>query len=167
MRYAVAFVVLAIEALLQVSVFSRVNVLGVTPQLLLLSVIAWSLIRGPAEGMFWGFLGGLFFDLAGGNPLGVSAFGMVVIAALAGLAGRALFGGNALFPLTMVFVLSGLYVLVCGFLLATLHYPTNWNGVLRDVLLPTAIANALFGLLVYPLFVYINNHTHGQIRVEI
>ncbi len=48
--------------------------------------------------------------------MGVSALAMVVIAALAGLAGRALFGGNAMFPLTMVFVLSGLYVLVCGFL---------------------------------------------------
>ncbi|MGH2520799.1 MAG: rod shape-determining protein MreD, partial [Chloroflexota bacterium] len=79
MRYAVALVVLLAEALLQVSVVSRITLLGVTAQLVLLSVISWSLIRGPAEGMFWGFVGGLLIDLVSGSPLGVSAFAMVLV----------------------------------------------------------------------------------------
>ncbi|HUZ76562.1 MAG TPA: rod shape-determining protein MreD [Chloroflexota bacterium] len=166
MRYAVALLVLLAEALLQVSVVSRITLLGVTPQLVLLSVISWSLIRGPAEGMFWGFVGGLLFDLVSGSPLGVSAFAMVLVAAICGLSGRTLFGSNVLFPLSMVFLATGVYVLLCGFVLATLHDPTNWAAVLRQVLLPTATANAVLGLAVYPLAAFVNNHTHGQLRIS-
>ncbi|MHB8621640.1 MAG: rod shape-determining protein MreD [Chloroflexota bacterium] len=164
-RYVMAFFGLAILAVLQVSLFSRVSLLGAAPQLVLLAVIAWSILRGPVEGMYWGFAGGLLYDLASGGPVGVSALAMVAVAAAAGLGGKALFSSNVLLPILAVFAATIVYVVVTGFLLATLHYPMNWRAAMADVAVPTAIANSLLGLLVYPFLSFVDAHTSGQIRV--
>jgi len=166
-RYVIAAGFLLLAAVLQVSVFSRIAVGGAAPQLVLLSVVAWSLVRGPMEGIFWGFTGGLFYDLASGGPVGVSALSLVAVAAVAGILGLRLFGSNPLLPLLAVFAASMVYFIIDGFLLATLHYPTDWHAVLADVAIPTGIANGALGLLVYPLFAFIAIHTQRQARVEV
>ena len=166
MRWIVATLVLAALALAQVSVFARLSIGGAAPQLVLLSVVAWSLVRGPIEGIYWGFAGGLLYDFASGGPIGVSALAMLAVAAVAGLLGGRMFGTNPLLPMLAVFIASGVFFIIDGFLLATLHYPTDWRSVFVDVALPTAIANAILGLAIYPLFAFLASKTSGQRRVE-
>ncbi|MFI5269250.1 MAG: rod shape-determining protein MreD, partial [Chloroflexota bacterium] len=103
MRYILATLVLALVAALQASVFSSFSIGSAAPQLVLLSVVAWSLARGPVEGMFWAFAGGLFYDLASGGPVGVSALAMLAVAAIVGSFGGRLFGTNPLLPMVAVF----------------------------------------------------------------
>ena len=167
MRFVLATPLLALEAALQASVFSRIALGAAAPQLVLLSVVAWSLVRGPMEGIFWGFAGGLFYDLATGGPVGVSALAMVAVAALAGSIGGRTFGSNPLLPMLAVFAATVLYFIVVSFLLATLHFHTDWGAVFRDVAFPTAIANGALSLLVYPMFAFVASHTRRQMRVEI
>lgn len=167
MRFVVAAVFMAVLAALQVSVISRFSVGSTAPQLVLLCVVAWSLARGPVEGIFWGFCGGVFYDLASGGPVGVSALALIVVAAVAGLVGGRAFGSNPLLPMFAVFIATFVYFIVVSFVLATLHYPTDWASIVRNVALPTAAANAILGLIVYPLFAFVASHTSGQMRVEI
>jgi|SRR5579885_958374 rod shape-determining protein MreD len=167
MRYALALVVLALTAALQSSVFSRMSLGTAAPQMVLLSVVAWSLARGPVEGIFWGFAGGLLYDFASGGVVGVSALAMVAVAAVAGSFGGRMFGTNPLLPVLAVFAATVVYFVIVSFLLATLHYPTDWSAVLTDVALPTAIANAVLGLVVYPLFAFVAARTARRVRVEI
>src|SRR5579883_1758429 len=143
MRWVVATLLLAALAVLQVSMFARFSIAGAAPQVVLLSVVAWSLVRGPIEGIYWGFAGGLLYDFASGGPIGVSALAMLA-----------------------VFIASGVFFIIVGFLLATLHYPTDWRSVFVDVAFPTAIANAVLGLAVYPVFAFVASKTSGQLRVE-
>src|SRR6185437_13078311 len=143
-------VLLACEAALQASVLARFSVCGAAPQLVLLSVLAWSLARGPVEGMVWGFAGGLLLDLASGGPVGVSALAMVPVAGITGSFGGRLFSTNPLLPMVAVFGATLTWFVLASFLLATLHYPTDWGGALLDVAVPTAIANAVLSLIVYP-----------------
>jgi rod shape-determining protein MreD len=167
MRFVVATPLLLLLAAVQASVVSRMSVGSAAPQLLLLSVVAWSLVRGPIEGIFWAFAGGLFYDLASGGPVGVSALAMLAVAAVAGILGGRLFGTNPLLPMLAVFLATLVYFFIAGFLLATLHYHTDWPAVFRDVALPTAIANAILSLLIYPLFAFVASHTRRQIRVDV
>ena len=166
MRWVLATLFLAVAAVLQVSVFSRMTLAGAAPQLVLLSVIAWSLVRGSAEGMYWGFAGGLLYDFASGGPLGVSALGMLAVAAVAGLLGGRMFGTNPLLPVLAVVIASGVFFVIDGFLLATLHYPTDWKSLFVGVAFPTAVANGLLSLAVYPIFAWVAHHTSQQLRVE-
>lgn len=161
-----AILLLTAEAVVQVSVMSRVSLAGATPQLVLLSVVAWSLVRGPVEGIFWGFAGGLLYDLTSGGPVGVSALAMIGVAALAGALGGQLFGSNPLLPMLAVFLASITFFVLNAFLLATLHYPTDWRSILADVAFPTAVANAILSLVLYPIFAFVATHTSRQLRVE-
>jgi rod shape-determining protein MreD len=165
-RYALAALLLAFEAALQASVVSRISIGAAGPQLVLLSVVAWSLARGPVEGIFWGFTGGLFYDLASGGTVGVSALSMVAVAAVAGAFGGRMFGTNPLLPMLGVFGATIAYFVIESFLLATLHQPTDWLAVMADVALPTALANAILSLLIYPLFALVAMHTSRRVRVE-
>lgn len=167
MRYVIASCFLAVIVLLQMSIFSRISAGSAAPQLVLLSVVAWSLVRGPTEGMFWGFSGGLLYDLASGNPLGVSALSMLAVAAVAGLLAGWIFGSNPLLPVLAVCVATMVYFIIDGFLLATLHYPTDWPALITDVAVPTALANGALALVIYPMFVFVATRTSGQVRVEI
>lgn len=162
MRYLVAAVVLVPLAVLQSSVFSRISVFGGAPNLVVLSVLIWAIVRGSLEGVFCGFVGGLFYDFANGGPIGISALALVTVAAIVGAGGRAVFRSNLLLPLILVFAATMLYVLISGFLLATLHYPTDWRTAVVDVAIPSAIANALFALLIYPLLSAIDGRTGGR-----
>lgn len=166
LRYVLAAAFTALLAAAQVSIFSRISVGSASPQLVLLSVIAWSLARGPAEGMFWGFCGGLFYDLASGGPVGVSALAMLAVAALAGIFGGRAFGTNPLLPVIGIFLSTLLYFVVVSFVLATLHFPTDWRSVVNEVAIPTAVANAVLGIIVYPLFAFVASHTTKQVRVD-
>ena len=166
MRYVLATLLLAFMAALQASVFSRFSVGPTAPQMVLLSVVAWSLLRGPVEGMYWGFAGGLLYDLASGGPIGVSALAMVAVAAIAGTFGGRLFGTNPLLPMLAVFAATLTYFVIASFLLATLHYRTDWAGALLQVALPAAAANGILSLIVYPVFAFVAAHTSRQARVE-
>lgn len=46
---------------------------GMEPQLVLLTAVAWGLLRGPEEGAVWAFVGGLFLDLVSVGPFGLNA----------------------------------------------------------------------------------------------
>jgi rod shape-determining protein MreD len=167
MRYALGVCLLAVLVVLQLSIFSRMSVGSAAPQLVLLSVVAWSLVRGPTEGMFWGFAGGLLYDLASGNPVGVSALAMLAVAGVAGLLAGWIFGSNPLLPILAVCMATLVFFIINGFLLATLHYPTDWRALISDVAAPTALANGLLALIIYPLFVAVAARTSGQVRVDI
>lgn len=166
MRYLLAACFLLLIAVVQMSVVSRVALGNAAPQLVLLSVVAWSLLRGPTEGMFWGFAGGLLYDFASGGPLGVSAFSMLTVAAVAGMLGGWIFGSNPLLPILAVCLATMVYFIIDGFLLATLHYPTDWRAVMGEAAIPTAIANGVLALAVYPLFGFVASRTNRQARVE-
>ena len=166
-RYLVATCFPAVLVLLQMTVFSRMSVGSAAPELVLLSVVAWSLVRGPAEGMFWGFAGGLLYDLASGNPIGVSALSMLAVAAVAGLLAGWIFGSNPLLPILAMCIATMVYFIINGFLLATLHYPTDWQALMIDVAAPTAIANGVLALILYPIFGFVATRTSGQVRVEV
>jgi rod shape-determining protein MreD len=74
-----------------------------TPNLVLVAVLAWSFQRGPNEGLVWAWVGGMLSDLASGAILGISALPLIVAALITGVTYRRLFHGNV--------VLSGLVAL--------------------------------------------------------
>jgi rod shape-determining protein MreD len=72
-------------ALLQSTLFAQLRLFGAAPDLVLVAVVAWTLLRGTPEGYVWAFAGGLALDLLSGGPFGLSALVLLLIAAVLGL----------------------------------------------------------------------------------
>ena len=77
MTWWIAVPSMALAALLQTTIFRQILLLDGSPDLLLVAVICWSLLR-PEEGMAWALIAGTFSDLFTGGPFGLTAVAYLV-----------------------------------------------------------------------------------------
>jgi rod shape-determining protein MreD len=75
-----------IASVVQSAWLEDVRILGGRPDLALLLVVTWAIIRGANEGAVWGFVGGIFCDLLSGGPFGLWTLTMTAVGFLAGQA---------------------------------------------------------------------------------
>ena len=72
-------VIVFLAAILQVSVFSSVDILRGTPDLLLVTLVAVALLRGSVVGAAAGFWGGLAIDTANLATLGLTSLLLTLV----------------------------------------------------------------------------------------
>jgi rod shape-determining protein MreD len=137
-------------ALIQSSLASLFPVLGVHPDLVLIAVIGWTLLRGTEEGVLWAIIGGLCLDLFSGGPFGVITVALVFTSLLANLGYGRVFGGYLTLPLFLTFPLSLAYYLVYISLLAVLNRPLAFLPTLSSIILPASLINTGFILFLFP-----------------
>jgi rod shape-determining protein MreD len=68
-----------IAAILQVTIFASIDVAGGAPDLLLVTLVAVALLRGPIAGACAGFFGGLVADIATLETLGLTSLVLTVV----------------------------------------------------------------------------------------
>ncbi|PKO20653.1 MAG: rod shape-determining protein MreD [Chloroflexi bacterium HGW-Chloroflexi-1] len=157
--------VVALAVLIQATLLTRVRVLGVSPDLLLVAVVAWSLLQGATQGFIWGFIGGLGLDLVAGMPLGTSSLALMAASAsrfLAGLSTNSVFAGNLLLPIFIVVLatpLHGWIILLTGQLRGL---RIDWITSTVRVIGPEMLLNALLVVLVYPVLRWLATRIGAQ-----
>ena len=73
MRFVIAGALLLVAALLQSVEGPTLPFMHGRPDLVLVVVRAWAILRGPGEGAFVGFLGGVLLDTVTYTPFGVNS----------------------------------------------------------------------------------------------
>jgi rod shape-determining protein MreD len=139
-----------VAALVQATLVSRGRFLGACPNLLLVMVVSWALLRGVLTALPIAFVGGLFFDILAGLPLGVSSLGLMATTFLAGLGTRRVFASNVLWPALMVALATPIYAFIVLVVLQFTGLNVNWGEMARQVVAPELVLNVLLTLIVYP-----------------
>jgi rod shape-determining protein MreD len=155
-------VILAGATLLQtiLSPFIRIN--RVHPDLVLVIVVGWVILRGWREGLAWGLIGGLCLDFLSGAPFGVFTLTMLIVSVVTGLSHGRVFGSSIVLPLSLTFSLSFLFNGLALLILSVLGQPVNWNDALLNVLWPVAIFNTVVMLFIFPLLYLLNRFLNPQ-----
>jgi rod shape-determining protein MreD len=138
-------------ALIQSSLVPFMTIVGVHPNLVLVAVIGWTLLRGPGEGLVWAIVGGLALDLLSSGPFGAATFALVITSALASLGYGRVFGGYLVLPLALTFPLSLAYYLIYLVLLSVFNTPVAWVSSVADIVLPTSLVNMAAMVVLFPL----------------
>jgi rod shape-determining protein MreD len=141
-------VLVFVAAVLQVSVFNSVTILGGTPDLLLVSLCAVALLRGSVFGAACGFFAGLIVDTATLETMGVTALLLTLAGYWIGRYGETTGRGRHA-PVLSVGVVTILYsigALLIRFLLGESDSP---RAVLLDALPPSLLFNLLLAIPVY------------------
>lgn len=162
--YAVVLL-LTSAALLQSSFLPHLFRGGLKPDLVVMLVISWGLLRGVKEGLLWAFIGGLALDLLSATPLGFSALLLTLLILLTSLGQKSVYRANILFPLAIIFLATLGYNLTLLFAWQLLGRPALWWESLREVLLPTALLNILVMFPLYPLLYWLHRRI-GPERME-
>jgi rod shape-determining protein MreD len=157
-----AFLVLLVLATLQSSLGHFFSVSGVHPDLVLVAVIGWTVLRGPFEGLVWAVAGGLCLDLLSGGPFGAVIVPLVVASLLAFPAHGRVLGGYTILPLALAFPLSVVFYLLHMLILNLVGVPITWGMTLTQVVLPASLLNIAAMLVLLPALHWIERHTGGE-----
>jgi rod shape-determining protein MreD len=137
--------------LLQSTVFSQLELLGVKPELMYLVVILIAILEGPTEGVVVGFVGGMLQDFLLNLPKGLTALTLTLLGYGMGLARQYITSPSPLLPTILVGVGTAIGVLfyqVMGFLLGQIEEPIS---IALKVTLLTALYNAVLTPIVFPV----------------
>jgi rod shape-determining protein MreD len=146
---ALGLLIVIVAALIQEGVISYVNVDSVRPDIVLLLVVGWSLLRGVEEGMLWGLVGGFVVDALTGLPMGTSSTAYVVVAGLAMFAAGAMSRAHLVLPLVAGFVATFVFYAVAFVIISSEEH----QFFLSQGFLSTVIKVALFNAVVCPLVI--------------
>jgi rod shape-determining protein MreD len=145
-----AAVVLFVAAILQVSIFTQVRVLGGVPDLLLVMLVAVALLRGAMFGAIGGFLAGLLVDTATLGQLGMTSLVLTIAGYWIGRYGETTGRDRGHAPFVSVAVITVLFsvgVLLVHFVLGE-RAPAG--AVFRGIL-PAIVLNLILTAPVYAL----------------
>jgi rod shape-determining protein MreD len=155
------FVFLA--AILQASVFSDVTIVGGTPDVLLVALVAVSLLRGSVVGASVGFLGGLLFDTGTLGTLGFTSLLLTLVGYWAGRYGETTGRDRSHAPFLAVAVITFMYAL--GALM--LHFMVGDPAPVRHVLIDTLFQDVALNLLItIPIYALVRRALRQAERAE-
>jgi rod shape-determining protein MreD len=140
-----------VASILQVTIFSSVDILGGTPDLVLLTLMAVALLRGSIYGAAAGFAAGLIVDTANLTTLGVTSLLLVIAGYWIGRYGETTGRDRAHAPFVSVAVATILVQFGALFLHYMLGDAVSARVALLDALFPKVALNLLLTLPVYAL----------------
>jgi rod shape-determining protein MreD len=143
------FALLIVLVLLQASVVPQISASGVRPDLVLIAVTAWSLLRGAEEGMLWALIAGVAMDIVSGAPFGMSTLPLLLVSFGAGLSQRGIFRFDLVIPILIIPVATLIYRAAMLAWLKAFGWPVTWGEGLRPIILPTIVINTLMMPVVY------------------
>jgi rod shape-determining protein MreD len=136
---------------LQTTIGPAIGISGAGPDMVLVMVLSWGLVRGSEEGMLWGLMGGLCLDLVSGSALGMHTLILVVVGYLAGLAPSSPLRSSLLLPLAAMCAATLAYDATIAVVLRVTGWQLALGSALARVAVPSMLANCLLMLIVYPV----------------
>jgi rod shape-determining protein MreD len=156
---------LLLIAVVQVTLLPQVPVFGYKPDLALIVIVAQGLVGTPGTAAPWGFIVGLFLDLASGLPFGIHTLALTVIGLLMDFGQANFFRGNVVAPpIAMISGTLVYHVLILA-ILALFSWPVDWGSDLIRITFPTAILNTLAMVLVYFPLQWLHRRARPQLEV--
>lgn len=148
--------------MIQGVLLSRVNLWGARPDLMLLVVLVWAVVRDLDEGLVWGLVGGFITDLLSGGPLGVTVLALLTVVFLAGQPWGRGIGAPLVWLLLLTFIAVVAYHLVLLLALAWTGYTVDWGGTLLRVAGPSALLNALLAPFIQRPLTWLERRTRQE-----
>jgi rod shape-determining protein MreD len=151
-RRALSLAVLVLTALLlQTTVFSEIQLLGVKPELVYLITILIAILEGPGSGAISGFAGGMAQDFLLNQPKGITALTLTLLGYAVGMLRQFIVSPSAWVPVFIVAIGTAAAEIFNGlvrFLLGQLD--TGWAFQFRVAIL-VGLYNGLLTPVVFPV----------------
>lgn len=156
MSYYVGITLVVLCALLEASVLPMFRVEGLQPNLTLVFLVAWLIIRGAEEAFVLIPIGGLFIGLVDGAPLGTALLALAPVALLQEVRGAHLNEKGPLMAVVFTLVMSLVYNYVYLLVFTVLGEAGSWVEATSRVILPTMFINVAILLPLYFVFSVLN-----------
>ncbi len=122
--FIISTLLIAVFIILQSTVFSKLGINGIKPDLALIVLVFMSNNMGSIRGQMTGLIAGLIMDLLSSSPLGFHIFSRMIIGFSFGKIKGKLFLDSILMP--VLFIISATVVKqICGYFITVIFIPES------------------------------------------
>ncbi len=127
----------------------RWSVWGITPDLMLLVVVSWSLLRGIGAGFPLALFGGMILEMISGGPFGGIILSLLVASAVTAYAHTGISRDSVWLPLAAASLATALYIGLYSIVLRISGRPVDLSLGLLQVIVPSLVLNVM---AMYPTY---------------
>lgn len=141
MSYYVGIPLLLFVALFEASVLPLFTVYGLQPDLMLVLLVAWLMVRGANEAFFLAPIGGLLLGLVDYQAMGTALIGLAPLAFLQELRGSQLREGGIVMAVAFTVAMTVFYNFAYLAVDTLQGESGDWLAASSRVIIPTALVN--------------------------
>ncbi|MGF0032852.1 rod shape-determining protein MreD [Bariatricus sp. SGI.154] len=161
-RKLITFLIIIVCFLLQSSIFHYLSFAAIKPNLLIIVTSSFGFMRGKKEGLFVGFVSGLFADLFWGSALGFNMLLYAVIGYVNGFFRRLFYDDDIKLPIALIGASEFLYGLVTYACMYMLQGDFAFIDYLIHIIMPELVYTILVTLALYQMILYINKRLEAE-----
>jgi len=166
-RYISMFLLIIICFLLQTTLFQKLKLANVSPNLLIVLVSSAGVMYGRGAGIYSGILSGILCDFLYSNIIGVYILIYVLAGYICGLAHKLYYKDDMAVP---VFIIAAsdlfanmLFYIICFLLRGRLGI----LGYMRDIILPELVYTVIVGILIYRILYWLEEKMYPSAEVPL
>ncbi len=148
--------------MLQCTLFPRLTLGSVKPNLMIIVTAAFGFMRGTKEGMLIGFFSGLLMDIQFGNIIGLYALIYLLVGYVNGLFEQMYYDEDIKLPLILTAASEFVYGLTVYILMFLLRSEFNFLHYLSHIIIPELIYTIVVTLGLYPLILFVNQRLKAE-----
>ena len=156
LRKIVLFLIISICFVLQTTTFQSLSVASIAPNLLIIVVSSFGLMRGKTEGMYIGFFSGLLIDIFCGFYLGIYALLYMYVGYLTGLFQKRFYPEDLKLPLLIISVSDLVTNVVIYLILFLTRSRFDFGYYFLNIILPELVYTTIITIFFYLLLLKIN-----------
>ena len=155
-RKIVVFCMIVIGFLLQTTVFQRLSIASISPNILVILTSAFGFMRGRKEGMWIGLICGLFMDIFFGTFLGFYGLVYMYIGYCNGFFRKRFFPDDIKLPIVLIAGSDLSYSLLVYVFLFFLRGKFEFLYYLIHIILPELVYTILIAVFFYTIILKMN-----------
>lgn len=148
--------------ILQCTLFPKLALGSVKPNLMIIVTAAFGFMRGTKEGMLIGFFSGLLMDIQFGNIIGLYALIYMLAGYVNGMFEQMYYDEDIKLPLILTAASEFVYGLTVYILMFLLRSEFNFLHYLGHIIIPELIYTIVVTLGLYPLILFMNQRLKAE-----
>lgn len=148
------FMLLSIFSIvIQTTILKHFSILGVTPNIVLIIIVSYSIFKGKFKGAFLGIFLGLLQDIIISSTLGINALIYFLIGYTVGIFNDIVFKDNPFTSIVFVSLSTFFYhTILFIFMFFIFNGGINFTFIFRRIILIEVFYNSIISILVFKVF---------------
>ena len=161
-RKIVMGIMIVICFVLQCTIFNRLALGSVKPNLLIILTSAFGFMRGHKEGITVGFVSGLLIDIEFGTLIGFYALIYLLIGFINGFFRQIYYDEDVKLPLMLIAGSEFIYGIIIYIFMFLMRSEFQFFHYLGSVIIPELIYTMVITLGLYPLILFISHKLEAE-----